>query len=123
MWNWTQGTGPRSAINPFYFKGYDNMKLKNKEALNAMKTLLEKYKIFEAKPCGGDNCDKLFAIALQSDQWSISEGYSNEEIVDLLLKYGAKPNQKSIKDIKRVYDYLPQEEKKNYKYIAALLKR
>lgn len=72
---------------------------REKESFNAAKTLLEKYHIFKTKPCGGDNCDKLFALALESDKWGISEGYSNWDIVELLLKHGAKPNQKTMKDI------------------------
>lgn len=99
---------------------YDSEK-RYENAFNALKTLLSKYHVFKHKPCGGDNCDHLIALALESDSWAMGEGYEHLDIVDLLLKYGATANQKSRKDIEKVYNY--SESKKLYPHIKAFLNK
>jgi hypothetical protein len=83
---------------------------RQKESFRAVKTLLEKYHIFRGKPCGGDNCDKLVAVALQGFPHDLA-------IVDLLLKHGAKLNKKTVQNIKNVY------KGGNYPHIKALIKK
>ena len=76
------------------------------EAIKALNILAVKYRVFKGGTCGIDDCNTLFELALGSNTWGSDEPIREPslDVVDLLLKYGAKGNRKIMAYIKKARD-------------------